>query len=87
VVEYDIPAVFLVGNAVPDDIPHGDAHQRKKSVEHQAIGQCHLNGEKIDEVKNRKVDPHDEGPQTKINGNGLSIEKNRMLHIPQFVVQ
>ena len=43
-------------------------------------------GKVIDKVKNRKVDPRNEGPQTKINGNGSCIQKNRMLHFRNLYV-
>jgi hypothetical protein len=82
-----VPDIFLVGNTVPDNIPHRDANTAKKNIKYQAVGQRYLNGKVIKKVKNGKVDPHDEGPQTEINGNGSCIEKNRVLHAPQFVVQ
>ena len=86
-VENDIPDVFLVGNAVPDDVPHGNACSAKEKVENHAVGQRHLDREVIDKIENGKVDPRNEGPQTKINGNGSFIEKNRVLHTPQLNVQ
>jgi hypothetical protein len=87
VIEDDVPDVFLVGNAVPDNIPHGNPHSAKDAVKHKAVGHRNLYREKIYKIKHGKVDPHDEGPQTKINGNGFFIEKYRMLHASQLYVQ
>jgi len=86
-VEDNIPDVLLVGDAVPDDVPHRNAHAAEQAVVHQAVGSGDLDGKIIDKVINGKVDPHDEGPQTKINGNGSCIQKNRVLHVTLVFVQ
>jgi hypothetical protein len=64
----------LVGDAVPDNIPHGNSNARKDPVEDQAVGDGNLNGKIIDKIENGKVDSHDESPQTEINGNGTFID-------------
>jgi hypothetical protein len=87
VVENHIPDVFLIGYTVAYNVPHGDTNTAEEKIKYGTVGKRHLDGEKIDKIKNGKVDPRDEGPQTEINGNGSFIEKNRVLHTPQFIVQ
>jgi triacylglycerol esterase/lipase EstA (alpha/beta hydrolase family) len=86
VIKQNIPDIFLIRDAVSYNIPHRNADSAKEYIKYQAVCQGYFNREVIDKIKNGKVDPHDEGPQTKINGNGSCIQENRVLHTPQFVV-
>jgi len=87
VVEYNIPEIVLVRDGIPYDIPHGYPGSTEKCIEDEAVGNGYFDRKKKDKIKNGKVDPRNEGPQTKINGNGSFVQENRVLHVAQFADQ
>ncbi len=75
VVKGNIPAVFLIGDAVSYHIPHGYPDDAEKKVVNKTICNGNFQREIIDKIENGKVDPHQEDPRTKINGNRFGIGK------------